>query len=84
MEVDVINMEGEKVSTVELPAQIFEANINVDLMHQAFVRQMANARLGTHKTKTRHEVSGGGRAQPAPRSGWVVAKCTPLSREITA
>ena len=61
MEVDVINMEGEKVSTVELPAQIFEANINVDLMHQAFVRQMANARLGTHKTKTRHEVSGGGK-----------------------
>jgi len=61
MEVDVINMEGEKVSTVDLPARIFEANINVDLMHQAFTRQMANARLGTHKTKTRHEVSGGGK-----------------------
>jgi large subunit ribosomal protein L4 len=61
MEVDVINMEGEKVRTVELPARIFEAPINVDLMHQAYVRQMANARLGTHKTKTRSEVSGGGR-----------------------
>ena len=61
MEVDVLNMEGQKVSTVELPAQIFEAPINVDLMHQAYVRQMANARLGTHDTKTRHEVSGGGR-----------------------
>jgi large subunit ribosomal protein L4 len=61
MEVDVINMEGEKVRTVELPAQIFEAPINVDLMHQAFVRQMANARLGTHSTKTRGEVSGGGK-----------------------
>ena len=61
MELDVLNMEGQKVSTVELPARIFEAPINVDLMHQAYVRQMANARLGTHKTKTRSEVSGGGR-----------------------
>jgi large subunit ribosomal protein L4 len=61
MEVDVVNMEGQKIRTVELPAQIFEAPINVDLMHQAFVRQMANARLGTHSTKTRSEVSGGGK-----------------------
>jgi len=61
MLVDVVNMKGKKVSTVELPADIFEAPISVDLMHQAFVRQMANARLGTHKTKTRGEVSGGGR-----------------------
>ncbi len=61
MEVDVFNMEGQKVRTVELPAAIFEAPINVDLMHQAYVRQMANARLGTHSTKTRGEVSGGGR-----------------------
>ncbi|MFZ0532781.1 MAG: 50S ribosomal protein L4 [Anaerolineales bacterium] len=61
MEVDVVNMEGQKIRTVELPAQIFEAPINIDLMHQAFVRQMANARLGTHSTKTRGEVSGGGK-----------------------
>ena len=61
MKVDVFNMKGEKVKTVELPAEIFEARVNVDLMHQAFVQQMANARLGTHKTKTRSEVSGGGR-----------------------
>lgn len=61
MEVDVFNMDGQKVRTVELPAVIFEAPINIDLMHQAFVRQMANARLGTHDTKTRSEVSGGGR-----------------------
>jgi large subunit ribosomal protein L4 len=61
MEVDVLNMDGDKVKTVELPAKIFEANINVDLMHQAYVRQMANARLGTHSTKTRSEVAGGGR-----------------------
>jgi large subunit ribosomal protein L4 len=61
MELDVFNMDGQKVRTVELPAKIFEAPVNIDLMHQAYVRQMANARLGTHSTKTRSEVSGGGR-----------------------
>lgn len=61
MEVDVYNMEGKKVSKVELPAAIFEAPINIDLMHQAYQRQMANARLGTHETKTRSDVAGGGR-----------------------
>jgi len=61
MEVDVLNMDGQKVKTMELPSAIFEAPINIDLMHQAYVRQMANARLGTHSTKTRSEVKGGGR-----------------------
>ena len=61
MEVNVLNMKGEKINTVDLPVAIFETSINVDLMHQAYVRQMANARLGTHKTKNRGEVSGGGR-----------------------
>jgi large subunit ribosomal protein L4 len=61
MKADVINIEGKKVKSVDLPAAIFEAPINNSLMHQAYVRQMANARLGTHKTKTRSEVSGGGR-----------------------
>ncbi len=61
MKVDVFNMEGQKVREVELPASIFEAPVRPDLMHQAYVRQMANARLGTHNTKTRGEVSGGGR-----------------------
>ncbi len=61
MVVDVFNMDGQKVTTVELPPAVFEAPVYVDLMHQAFVRQMANARLGTHDTKTRNEVSGGGR-----------------------
>jgi len=62
MKVDVFNMEGEKLKKqVELPADIFEAPINVDLMHQAFIRQMANAHLGTHQTKVRGEVAGGGK-----------------------
>lgn len=61
MKVDVLNMQGEKVRQVELPAAIFEAKVNVGLMHQAYQRQQANARLGTHQTKVRSEVAGGGR-----------------------
>ena len=61
MKVDVMNIEGKKLRKIELPAEVFEAPINVDLMHQAYMRQMSNARLGTHKTKSRGEVSGGGR-----------------------
>ncbi|TET84057.1 MAG: 50S ribosomal protein L4 [Anaerolineales bacterium] len=61
MKVDVLNMQGKKVDTTELPPAIFEAPVKKDLMHQALVRQLANARLGTHKTKSRGEVSGGGR-----------------------
>src|SRR5512135_1301780 len=61
MKADVLNMQGEKIKQVDLPAEIFEAKVNVDLMHQAYQRQMANARLGTHQTKVRGEVAGGGR-----------------------
>ena len=61
MKVDVLDLKGQKVREVELPANLFEAPVNVDLMHQAYVRQMANARLGTHETKVRSEVRGGGR-----------------------
>ncbi|MCX6058993.1 MAG: 50S ribosomal protein L4 [Chloroflexi bacterium] len=61
MKVDVLDLKGQKVREIELPAQLFEAPINIDLMHQAYTRQMANARLGTHQTKVRSEVRGGGR-----------------------
>ncbi|MGD1996749.1 MAG: 50S ribosomal protein L4 [Anaerolineae bacterium] len=57
MVVPVRNMSGEQVDEVELRADIFEASINVPLMHQAFERQRANARLGTHKAKSRGEVN---------------------------
>jgi large subunit ribosomal protein L4 len=57
MELPVVNMSGKQVSTVELPADIFGVEVNVGLMHQAYVRQMANARQGTHKTKTRGEIN---------------------------
>jgi large subunit ribosomal protein L4 len=59
MQFPVKDISGKQVSTIELPAEIFgiaKEDLNVGLMHQAYVRQMANARLGTHKTKTRGEV----------------------------
>ena len=61
MQVSMMNMAGEQVGAVELADAIFAAPVNVPLMHHALVRQLANARLGTAKTKTRGEVAGGGR-----------------------
>lgn len=61
MKVDVVDINGKKVKEMDLPASLFEAPVRIDLMHQSFVRQMNNARLGTHETKVRSEVSGGGR-----------------------
>jgi large subunit ribosomal protein L4 len=61
MEVNVIDMKGKKIDTVELPGEIFNAPVNLDMMHQAFIRQLAHKRLGTHSTRGRSEVSGGGR-----------------------
>ena len=57
MKVPVLNMSGKEINTIDLPADIFEVEINMGLMHQAYVRQMANARLGTHKVKRRGEVN---------------------------
>ncbi|KXK63592.1 50S ribosomal protein L4 [Micromonospora fluostatini] len=59
--VDVLTVEGGKSSSVELPADIFDVQANVALMHQVVVAQLAAARQGTHKTKTRGEVAGGGK-----------------------
>lgn len=61
MRVPVHNMAGEIVGETELREDIFAVPLNQAVMHQALVRQLANAHLGTHKTKTRGEVSGGGR-----------------------
>jgi large subunit ribosomal protein L4 len=61
MQVPVYNVQGEQVNEAELRDDIFAVPVNEALMHQALVRQLANARLGTHKTKARGEVSGGGR-----------------------
>jgi large subunit ribosomal protein L4 len=61
MQVPVYNTQGEQVRETELRDDIFAVPVNEALMHQALVRQLANARLGTHDTKTRSEVRGGGR-----------------------
>ncbi|WNM24057.1 50S ribosomal protein L4 [Demequina capsici] len=59
--VDVVDAKGKKSGTAELPAEIFDAVTNVPLIHQVVVAQRAAARQGTHATKTRGEVRGGGR-----------------------
>ena len=61
MEVLIRNMAGEEIGQIQLEDTVFAAPINRGLMHQALVRQLANARTGTHKTKSRSEVRGGGR-----------------------
>jgi len=59
--VDVINAEGNKAGSVELPDDIFDVQANIPLMHQVVVAQLAAARQGTHKAKSRGEVAGGGK-----------------------
>jgi len=59
--IDVRDATGGTTGSVELPAEIFDVTANVPLMHQVVVAQLAAARQGTHKTKTRGEVRGGGR-----------------------
>lgn len=61
MEVKVYDLKGNESGTVELDDSVFGIEPNVPVMHQAHVRQRANARQGTHSTKTRAEVRGGGR-----------------------
>ncbi|HAL62712.1 MAG TPA: 50S ribosomal protein L4 [Chloroflexi bacterium] len=68
MKVPLYTLSGKKKKQVELPDHIFAAPVNEAVMHQALVRQLANARLGTHKTKTRGEVRGGG-AKPWRQKG---------------
>jgi large subunit ribosomal protein L4 len=59
--VEVRTPAGDTDGSVELPAEVFDVQANVALMHQVVVAQLAAARQGTHDTKTRGEVSGGGR-----------------------
>ncbi|EFU60268.1 50S ribosomal protein L4 [Actinomyces sp. oral taxon 180 str. F0310] len=59
--VDVIDLTGKKVGSVSLPGSIFDVPTNIPLMHQVVVAQLAAARQGTHATKTRGQVAGGGK-----------------------
>jgi large subunit ribosomal protein L4 len=66
--IDVVDAGGATVDTIELPAEIFAVPVNVALIHQVVVAQLAAARQGTHSTKTRAQVSGGG-AKPYRQKG---------------
>lgn len=59
--VDVLDVKGEVAGSVELPASIFDVDANIPLIHQVVVAQLAAGRAGTHATKTRGMVSGGGK-----------------------
>jgi large subunit ribosomal protein L4 len=59
--IDIRDASGKKSGTVDLPAEIFDVQVNIPLIHQVVVAQQAAARQGTHSTKTRGEVAGGGR-----------------------
>ena len=59
--VEVKDAKGKKVGSIELPAEIFDVQVNVPLIHQVVVAQLAAARQGTHDTKNRGEVRGGGK-----------------------
>lgn len=61
MHVPVYDVQGNEVGQIELSDYVFGIEPHIPVMHQALVRQLANARAGTHDTKTRGEVSGGGR-----------------------
>jgi len=67
-QVDVRTPAGETSGSVTLPGELFDANANVSLMHQVVIAQLAAARQGTHSTKTRGQVSGGG-AKPYRQKG---------------
>ncbi|WP_392507346.1 50S ribosomal protein L4 [Naumannella halotolerans] len=66
--VDVVDLSGGKVGTATLPGSIFDTQTNIPLIHQVVVAQLAAARQGTHDTKTRGEVRGGG-AKPWRQKG---------------
>jgi large subunit ribosomal protein L4 len=94
----VKNLAGEQVDTISLSDAVFGARVNGPLMHQAVVRILADKRLGTHKAKTRGEVSGGGskpwrqkgtgrarqgsRTSPLWKGGGVAFPPTPRSYEV--
>ncbi len=59
--VSITSPAGEATGTVELPDTVFDAQASIPLMHQVVIAQLAAARQGTHSTKTRAEVSGGGK-----------------------
>jgi len=68
MELPIYNMDGERIGTYTVPDELLQEKLNIPLLHQVVVAHLANKRQGTHSTKTRGEVRGGGR-KPWPQKG---------------
>jgi len=68
MELPIYNLDGERVGTYTVPDELVQVELNTPLLHQVVVAHLANKRQGTHSTKTRGEVKGGGR-KPWPQKG---------------
>ncbi len=68
--VEIKNAEGKKVGSLDLPAEIFDAQTNIPLIHQVVTAQLAAARQGTQKSKNRGEVSGGGKKPFKQKGNW--------------
>ena len=84
--VDVVDSAGKKTGSVELPAEVFDAPLNIPLMHQVVVGQLAAARQGTHATKTRGDVRTGRARQGSTRAPQFVGGGTvhgPQPRDYT-
>ena len=86
--IDVLDASGSKTGSRDLPASLFEATVSVSLMHQVVVAGLAGLRAGTHSTKTRGEVRGGGKKPwrqkgTGRHSGSAAASRTDRSRTAT-
>jgi ribosomal protein L4 len=66
---EIVDVKGQKAGSVELPAELFDVQTNVPLIHQVVVAQLAAARQGTHKTKTRFGSAGRQRIFETRKSG---------------
>ena len=61
MEVVILNENGDNAGNLEIVDEIFKSEVNNNLLYEAIKNELANKRQGTHSTKTRGEVSGGGK-----------------------
>jgi len=68
---NVVDLSGSKVRDLELDERVFGIKPNAAVVHQAVVSQQANARQGTHDTRTRGEVAGGGKKTLPPEGHWL-------------
>src|ERR1700744_1476667 len=83
LEIQVKTPDGQVDGSIELPAELFDAPANIALMHQVVTAQRAAARQGTHSTKTRGEVRGGGRKPYRPKGTGRARHGSPRAPQFT-